>query len=203
MKRIFTAALVTLSLGAFASSASATTFTLADYDVDARSTDPGLVLWVEELLAAPFTFDLDTVGQTRTVELFEVGTKEGTVNLFEDTRSYPITVGFTFSSPVFPGGTGTATGTSAGHTILIADWATVSWNNPLVMAFGLTGQLGIWLENVSFGVPGSTTIDAKFKLLQQDVSAAPVPEPASMILFGSGLAAGAAMLRRRRSRRAA
>jgi hypothetical protein len=199
MKRIFTAALVTLSLGAFASSASATTFTLTDYSVSARTTDPGLVMWVDELLATDYTFDLENVGDAQTVELFELGSRETWGNMGEDSTPYPISVGFTFSAPVFGAGGSTATGNTAGLFFL----GGVLWNSPLVMTFGTTGILGIFLEDAIFGLPGSTGIDATFKLLQQDVSAAPVPEPASMILFGSGLAAGAAMLRRRRSRRAA
>ena len=42
------------------------------------------------------------------------------------------------------------------------------FDNPLVLQFGNYGLLGVSLENATFGLPGSTSIDATFTLLRAD-----------------------------------
>jgi hypothetical protein len=75
----------------------------------------------------------------------------------------------------------------------------VAWDNPYEVAFGTTGLLGITLSNETFSLPGAATVQAQFSLIRADTPS-PVPEPASMILFGS--AGLVAVIRARRRQKA-
>ena len=77
-------------------------------------------------------------------------------------KPYDINVYFNFNTPLpaFEGAAGGITGA------LFQGY--VMWNNPLVLAFGNYGLLGISLENATFGLPGSTQIDATFSLIRAD-----------------------------------
>ena len=67
------------------------------------------------------------------------------------------------------------------------------WDNPLTLAFGTNGLMEIYLSYGAFSVPGSTTIEATFKLVRESTGTpTAVPEPASALLMGMA-AAGAAM----------
>ena len=195
MKRFWIPGMVVLVMAA-ATPAHAAIFTLSSYDVIFRNHDPGLVLWETDLLAAPATFTLNTVGDSYTRQLFRVGTNEGALNT-DDVVPYNIEVDFTFTSPP-PGFGGTAEGlTGAGW--FLQSFGYVAWDNPLVLNFGNTGQLGITLSNATFGLPGSAVISASFQLLRNDSGTASVPEPATMTLMGLGLIGAAAHFRRRRA----
>lgn len=176
--------LLTLALLAIAAPAHAALFTLDSYSISLRENDPGLVLFEDNLLKTPTSFSLDTVGQTASATLFRIGTKEAALNI-DDLIPYDITVGFQFSSP-WPGFGGTAEGlTGAGW--FLKSFGYVAWDNPVVLNFGTTGQLGISLENASFDLPGSAAINATFKLLRADTSRpTAVPEPASALVLGLG-----------------
>lgn len=172
--------------------AHAAVFTLDSYDVVFRSHDPGLVLWETDLLNAPATFTLNTVGQTYTRNLFRIGTNEGSIN-WDDIIPYEIEVDFNFTSPP-PGFGGTAEGLTGAGWFREA-FGYVAWDNPLVLTFGNTGQLGITLSNETFGLPGYANISARFELLRNDSSS--VPEPTTMTLMGLGLLGAAVQFRRR------
>lgn len=178
-----------------ASPAHAALFTLDQYSVSVHTTDPGLVLFENDLLTTPTSFYLDNVGQSKTLTLFNVGTTEAALNV-DDLIPYNIEVDFNFTdpSPTFGGSTNGITG--AGW--FLRSFGYVAWDNPLVLAFGNYGLLGVSLENATFGLPGSTKIDAKFTLLRADGSGpTSVPEPSSAILFGVGAVAMGAIRRRR------
>lgn len=186
--------LLTLALLAIAAPAHAALFTLDSYSISLRENDPGLVLFEDELLKTPTSFDLNYVGQTASATLFRIGTKEAALNL-DDLIPYDITVGFKFGTP-WPGFGGTAEGiTGAGW--LLKSFGYVAWENPLVLNFGSTGQLGITLENAAFALPGSAAISATFKLLRADNSQpTAVPEPVSAFVLGVGVMCLAASRRR-------
>jgi hypothetical protein len=175
-----------------ATPAHAAQFTLGSFDVTLRDSDPGLVLWETPLLGTPTTFELNTVGSTVSKQLFRIGTGEEALNV-DDLVPYDISVAFNFTYP------GSFAGTALGMTgagWLFKDFGYVTWDNPLKVAFGNSGLLGISLTNVTFGLPGSARVDAKFTLLQADTGGATrVPEPATMLLFGM---AGAALTFARR-----
>jgi hypothetical protein len=182
----------------YASPAQASVFTLDHYDVLLNTSDPGLVLWSRDVLPDGYQFTLNTVGQSTTVNLFQIGTRETQLN-WDDLVPETINVSFAFSSPPPPfdteadGITGAFQWGSATNP-----FGYVVWDNPLLVAFGTTGLLGITLEHETFSLPGSAYVSATFTLLSEDTggSPTPVPEPSTMILFGSGAAAMA--LRRRR-----
>src|SRR5690606_10837696 len=118
--------------------------------------------------------------------------------------------GGTFSQP------GNTTGNIEGNTegnidliwLLPPVWlesGSVTWNGPAPLSFGTTGLVSVWLDDAEFDQRLSAvtaawkygaTIRPNVKYLREDIPAA-VPEPASILLLGSGLAAAAAYRRRR------
>jgi hypothetical protein len=178
-----------------APSAHATSFTLADYDVTLREVDPGLKLWEYELLSPGYAFDLSSVGQKRTVPLFRVGTNETAFNL-DDIVPYDIDVNFAFSRPE-PGFGGSSAGITGAFWLGDA-FGYVVWDNPLRLAFGNNGLLGISLSHALFDLPGTADVNATFELLRAEAaSPTSVPEPATLTLLAFGLGAAAAARRRR------
>jgi PEP-CTERM motif-containing protein len=171
----------------------ASAFTLNSYTVNVHTTDPGLMLWEKNLLATPDPFNLNQVGDTFTQNLFQLGTDEKALNL-DDIIPYSIAVGFNFVAPDFKGTTQGITGAAWWGQ----SFGYVLWDNPLTLAFGQTGLLGITLSNATFGLPGSAVISATFKLVRADTATIPrsVPEPSSLMLLGVG-ALGVLVYRRR------
>jgi hypothetical protein len=91
--------LTLLILFATAGTARATDFTLNGYSVSYNTGDPGLGLWVSNLLSpADQSFSLTSVGETETVSLFRLGTSENALNL-DDLVQYPISVAFSLTPP--------------------------------------------------------------------------------------------------------
>lgn len=178
---------------ATAKPAYATSFVLEDYNVTLRQADPGLVLWKQELLGDPYTFDLSVEGQKQTVSLFSVGTKETALNV-DDLKPYGIDVDFSFSAP--PPAFGGNTDGITGAAWLGQSFGYVIWDNPLLLEFGSYGLLGITLSNVTFGLPGASTVYATFQLVRADAGSTAVPEPSGGLLTLVGLAAVAAFRRR-------
>lgn len=193
MRKFVGVALLSALTLALPSAASAATITLASYTVTANNVGPGMIVTTSPIQAMPLTFTLNTVGQSYTTDLFNIGTQDSGVS-GQELSNRAITVGFTFSSPAFSGSeAGTTSGFNGGFftgcSILLGGCGQVNWGSPTVLNFGTTGQLRISLSDEIFGTPGSAPVAATFTLVAQDVPA--VPEPASMILLGTGLLYGA------------
>jgi hypothetical protein len=193
LSRIGGLALVVLF--ATAGSARATDFTLNGYGVSYNTDgDHGLGLWVTNLLGdADKNFSLSTAGQTETVSLFRLGTKETALNS-DDWVQYPISVSFQLTPP---GIMQTVEGLT-GAAWFFGSFGYAVWDNPVMIAFGSSGLLGVTLSPVAFGLPGSAVIDATFTLVRADNTTS-VPEPTALALLGVGAAMAASRARRKRA----
>ena len=170
-------------------------FTLANYTVDYKNVDPGLVLHVTDLLATPTLGSLD-VGGSVTFNLFRVYTEENSVDWNEGDRThYPISVSFNFSTP---GDVVTQSVTGESYGVFLFDIGRVEWDGPAFFSFGTDGLFKIALSDVHFGTPGGANVAATLSFLH-DSNPRQVPEPSTLMLLGAGLV-GLALLRRRQHR---
>ena len=206
MKTLLSIGAVVLSLG-MATPAYAINFTISDYTVTLHDTEPpdGLRVEATDVMSNGFTFALNAVGQTFTTQLFEISTPEDALNL-DDLIPFGINVNLQFSAPA-PAFQGNAQGDTFGFFFFLpifcgefvcgaVDWDNDSAASALVLPFGTTGQLALWLTNEAFPFDGgSDVVDVTFQLRALDTPT--VPEPASMSLLGMGLLVGAARLRRK------
>lgn len=212
---MFVAAVVAAAmvLGTTTAAQAAVTFSLDDYTVAVNSADPGLVIEQQKLLDTAWVFDLEE-GQSKTVDLFKIWTDEESVNQGEDTVPKGISVAFSFSSPPPPfsgSSTGSTFGVYDGNWWFNSQSGYVEWNNPLELKLGYLedGLLRITLSDETFnwGLYGlwegecfGATVEATFTLVAEPT---PIPEPASMLVWGSlGLLSVVAVAaRRNRARR--
>jgi hypothetical protein len=180
--------------------ASAVSFS-GSYQINALSSDPGLVVQTQEL-ADPLNFVLTNPGDMVTLNLFKIWTNETDVGS-DDFMQAGISVDFDFTSPLT---TGTVTGATFGATaFFVFEGGELVWDGPKVLDFGNQGKLQIELSDESFnyGLLGTTPgkkhgaiVEAKFTLVSDSVSQ--VPLPASLPLFMAALG-GLALIRRRTS----
>jgi hypothetical protein len=196
MKHLLLCAAALLSL----SSASQATTTIEGgaTDVTFNTGDPGLVITASPVPFGPFDLDLDVGTLTPssfTTDVLSIGTDETTINLFEDTNSLPISVGFSFTNPF-----GTTGDPITGETfgVWLIDIGVVRWDGPSTFNFGNGGAFSLALSDTIFGTPGTANVSGTFTLISESA----VPEPATwaMMLMGFG-AVGFAMRRKRSAER--
>jgi hypothetical protein len=136
------------------------------------------MLYWKPILTTPVSHDF-SVGEKITVDLFAVGTEETWSNA-DDKVPKDISVAFNFSAPPV---LGNVTGESWGNAFwFLLSWGKVEWNDPVSFIFGNGGLFTIDLGDASFGTPGYDIVTATLEYVS-----APVPEPATMLLLGSGL----------------
>lgn len=202
MKRLAVPALALLMAVGFAPRASAATFTLDSFSVTYNQVDPGLRLMVNPIipLAGDFTTPDLQVGDSYTFDLFHLKANEGSIEP-DDYASKPISVTFNFNPPVAFGNLGGSTiGGEICGFFLCGESASVSWANPLVLNFGNGGQFTLSLNDTTFagGLNGLNFWNGADIKATLTYTAESIPEPAAMVLFGTGALGLAAGLRRRK-----
>lgn len=196
--RLFkSAALAVVIAGAGAPAALAATFNGIFSLSGSAFSEPGLVM-ATSAQSGSVSFQLDTVGQSVTFDLFDIWATERRAN-GNNTRTSSLVAAFDFAGI---GASGSATGSTAGHGGLI-QYASLAWGAPILLNFGHGGVLSLTLSDATFsygvlgfgrGQPNGATIQATATLV-----ATPVPLPASGFALMAALAAAGLVARRRRA----
>jgi hypothetical protein len=186
-----------------------TLFTLDSYPVALNISEPRLKLDWYGILSTPHSLYL-TAGSSLTAHLFKIWADETAVNS-DDTIHKRNSVSTSSAAPLAPFRNG-VTGDTFGVSKLwgMVQHRKVKWDGPSLFHFGPSAdrELPVSLSDETF-TPGPVAeiVQATFES-QKDPepataphfntdSAAPVPEPATMLLFGAGLIAVAGAARKK------
>lgn len=213
MRAMFGRLTLATALGLASAASNAALFTIsnqsfawdAGYGVDA--TEPGTLLDVVFTAASPpLAFTLTSAGDSSTFLFGTINFREENINkpppssTGDETDDLGVSASFTFSSPSAGTQTVTATGSAVAGPVVddLVDY-TLTWT-PIQVPFATTGLFSIDLETLSWnGKETSSTknLNATITLLrapeqqpqqpQQQSNGA--PEPSSILLLGSALAA--------------
>lgn len=191
--KILAAAISMAAAAALAGSANAAHF-VGNYSVTANTSSTGLQISTQDLPGG-IDFNLNSIGQTASEDLFKIYTNETDVDA-DDLVGKAIKVMFSFTSPVAFSGSvnGTTTGVASGWY----ENGHVTWADPVIFNY-TGGRLQVTLNDADFnkgkygldsGSYDGAKITANFKLL-----GAAVPEPTTWAMMIVGFFGVGAMVR--------
>lgn len=201
MKMLTALAATTAAFALVAGSANATTSFVGSYNATFTNPgDPGLVPQVSGLPGS-LSFDLNVGDSTGKLDLFQIYTNEGSVDLDDILYPTPIKLTFNFTSPVT---SGSVNGSEVGQSFFFGLYqqGNLTWQNGglTTLNFGNGGKLQVHLYDTTFdggigglnGAPG--TVQGEFKMISGSV-----PEPATWAMMITGFGLVGATIRRRRA----
>lgn len=218
MKKVLLAATAAVALAGAATAASATTFTGSYTATYYTGTDNGLTINIHDQTPGSgtgFSFNLNSIGASKTVDLFKISTPESAVNS-DDLNPQQFDLSFNFTAP--QGSSGNVGGTTQGESDPVYflgfiylgqnESGTLTWDNGgnATLNFGSYGNLLVHLNDATFDSGfdslGNRSADVKATFTLEAPTSA-VPEPMSWALMLSGFFGLGAALRANRRQGAA